>query len=626
MVAYPTSYTAGVLWALLALGRPASSLSLNISADGGFQSSPILYGFMFEDINHSGDGGIYSQMLRNNGFQDPNAGLEPWVGTQNSTIAIDQENPLTSAIPRTLRLDVPSGATGPIGFTNAGYWGIPVDGKPCKVVFWIKGEYFGDVTARLVGSGSGEEYGVATVDVESFADEYTEVTVDMDTSRAPNGDVLFEMTVDGASAAGTSLLFGLPQLYPTTYKNRENGLKPSLANALEGLQGSFLRFPGGNNLEGGDIETRWKWNETIGPVEERPGRQGTWDYYNTDGLGLDEYLYWCEDLDLVPVLDIWAGFSLDGTALTGPALDPHIDDALKELEYVLGDQDSPYGAIRAANGRTEPWPVTMVEIGNEDYLWGGCESYVERFGRFYDAIHSAYPNLTIITSTSELSCLPDPLPEGVWLDYHNYNTPEVLVSQFTQFDTWDRSHPIFIGEYARWQVEWSDMQSSVAEAVYMIGFERNSDVVKMAAFAPLMQLIDHTQWTPDLIPFTQDPDGVLETTSYYVQQLFSNHHGDTIVPVTSDSEVDPVYWVASSTTAGEYYLKLANYGQDIQDVSVSTPGLTTGTVTIIASDDPAAANTDTETPVVPSTEDMTASGGVFTFTLPAWSVAVLAAE
>lgn len=165
------------------------------------------------------------------------------------------------------------------------------------------------------------------------------------------------------------------------------------------------------------------------------------------------------------------------------------------FQFVLGDSSTNYGSLRASNGRRDPFNVTMVEIGNEDNLGGGCESYAERFTAFYDAIHKVYPDLILIASTDNSSCLPSTLPEGVWLDYHDYNTPDGLVEQFAKFDNMDRAVPYFIGEYSRWEIEWPQMQGSVAEAVFMIGLERNSDVVKMAAYAPLLQLVNGTQWT-----------------------------------------------------------------------------------------------------------------------------------
>ena len=158
----------------------------------------------------------------------------------------------------------------------------------------------------------------------------------------------------------------------------------------------------------------------------------------------------------------------------------------------MGDTGTTYGSLRASYGRSEPFNLTIVEIGNEDNLGGGCETYAERFTAFYNAIHKAYPDLTIISSTADQSCLPSKMPEGTWMDYHDYNSPDGLVSQFNNLD---RAYPYFIGEYAQDGVDWPVMQGSVAEAVFMIGLERNSDLVKMAAYAPLLQLVNSTQWT-----------------------------------------------------------------------------------------------------------------------------------
>lgn len=145
-----------------------------------------------------------------------------------------------------------------------------------------------------------------------------------------------------------------------------------------------------------------------------------------------------------------------------------------------------------------------------------------------------------------------------------------MVEQFNKFDNVDRAFPWVVTEYActKWNngtnVPYPIMQSSVAEAVFMIGIERNSDIVKMAAYAPLLQLENYTQWTvsfsrfslfvvlavegmlkvsdtyqPNLIPFNQNPNSTIKTTSYYVQQLFSTNRGATILPVASDEGFNP---------------------------------------------------------------------------------------
>ncbi|KAJ5909428.1 Arabinosidase A [Penicillium tannophilum] len=605
----------GALALCSGLFQTVQGISLEVSTSGGNASSPLMYGFMFEDINHSGDGGLYGQMLQNNGLQGNDANLTAWGTVGDVTIAIDYENPLSSAIPQSLRLDVPSDATGTVGVTNAGYWGIPVDGSEHQTSFWVKGDLSGDITASLVGNGTGTVYGSTPIPVTSTADSFTYIDASLSTTKAPDGNVYYELSLDASAVAGSSLYFGLVQLFPTTYKSRYNGLQPRIANVLEAVEASFLRFPGGNNMEGESLENRWKWNETIGDVQDRPGRMGTWTYYNTDGLGLAEYFYWCEDMGLTPLLAVWDGL------LWSPA-----PDVLNELEYILGDSSTTYGAIRAANGQTETWDLTMVEIGNEDMLGGGCDTYAERFTAFYDAIHAVYPDLTLIASTNEQSCLPSSMPDGSMVDYHDYNSPDGLVSQFNYFDNVSRNVTYLVGEYAQTGSDYPIMQGSVAEAVFMIGMERNSDLIKMASYAPLLQLTNSTQWTPNLIPFTQSPNVVIETTSYYVQQMFASNLGDTVKEVTSDSAFGPVYWVASSANDSSYFVKLANYGSDTQDLSVTIDGTTTAKLTVVGDDDANAANTVEETPVAPVESTLTASDGTFTFTMPAWSVAVLAAS
>ncbi|KAJ5111611.1 hypothetical protein N7532_002146 [Penicillium argentinense] len=618
----------GILLLCFAFFQAAQGISLQVQSDGGNASSPILYGFMFEDINHSGDGGIYGQLLQNNGLQGKNPDLTSWGSIGDATIAVDSNNPLTSAIPHSLRLDVSEGATGTVGVTNNGHWGIPVDGSSFQIYFWIKGDLNSNITARLVGNGTGTEYASTSIQISSNSNNFTYIDATFPTTIAPDGNVYFELDLDASEVAGSSLYFSLVQLFPETFKSRQNGLQPRLANALDAMNGSFLRFPGGNNLEGEDEGSRWKWNETVGPVEDRPGRQGTWGYYNTDGLGLAEYFYWCEDMGLDAVLGVWDGYALESggnTPITGDALSPYIDEVLNELEYILGDSSTQYGAMRVAHGQKDPWPLKMVEIGNEDNLGGGCDTYGERFTAFYNEIHKTYPDLTIIASTAEPSCLPPNLPNGTWMDWHNYNTPDGLVGQFNMFDNKDRDVPYFIGEYAQNGVDWPVMKGSVGEAVFMIGLERNSDVVKMAAYAPLLQLTNSTQWKPNLIAFSQAPSHVVKTTSYYVQQMFSANRGATIKEVKSDSPFGPVYWVAS-TGNDAYYVKLANYGSTGQEVSISIPEKGNGKLTMIANDDPNAANTDSENPVSPVESDVTATQGNFTIKLPAWSVAVLVAN
>ncbi|KAL1847037.1 hypothetical protein Plec18170_008813 [Paecilomyces lecythidis] len=336
-------------------------------------------------------------------------------------------------------------------------------------------------------------------------------------------------------------------------------------------------------------------------------------------------------MSLVPLLGVWDGLSLNGPIITGDALDPYVDDVLNEIEYIIGDTSTTYGALRASQGFPDPWPLTYVEIGNEDHLHKGGPTYAERFTAFHDAINSTYPQLTIVTSTPLY--LPDPKPAGIWLDWHLYASMGYMVEQFDKFDNVDRAFPWVVTEYActKWnngtKVPYPIMQSSVAEAVFMIGMERNSDVVKMTAYAPLLQLENYTQWSPNLIPFNQGPNSIVKTTSYYVQQLFSSNRGATILPVTSDKGFNPVYYVASlSSDNSTYYVKLANYNGTAQDVNITIEGASTGKFTLLSNGSPLATNDLTETQISPQTSSVEAINGKFQIHLPAWAVALLAAS
>ena len=160
-------------------------------------------------------------------------------------------------------------------------------------------------------------------------------------------------------------------------------------------------------------------------------------------------------MSLTPVLAIWSGLSLGGGVVSGSALTPYVDDALNELEFLLGSTSTTYGALRASYGRSAPYTITHLEIGNEDNLSSGCSTYASRFTAFYNAIHAAYPSITIIASTSDSSCLPSPLPSGVWTDIHHYESPASFISLFNEFDNVERANGlgIFVGEYANTETD-----------------------------------------------------------------------------------------------------------------------------------------------------------------------------
>lgn len=248
------------------------------------------------------------------------------------------------------------------------------------------------------------------------------------------------------ATSGDVLNFNLISLFPPTYKDTPNGNRKDLMEALAGLNAKYFRIPGGNNLEGESAGLQWNWTKTIGNLTERFSRPGDWGYTNTNGLGLVEYMLWCQDLDLEPVLAVFAGYWLDETAASESELQQYVDSALNELEFLMGDSSTTWGAQRIALGYPDPFPIKYVEVGNEDGLSTvGSESYTGyRFSAFYDAITAAYPDILVFTSYTGY------VYENSGQDYHQYTRPDRFVQQFSYFDNFANAtgHPIMIGEFA----------------------------------------------------------------------------------------------------------------------------------------------------------------------------------
>ncbi|KAK5684519.1 hypothetical protein LTS10_004389 [Elasticomyces elasticus] len=636
-----------------------SSLGGNVTGKFGH---PYGYGFLHEDINNSGDGGIYAELIQNRAFQysaNYSVSTDHYYPINDVELSIEfLDEPLSAALPASMRVTVGDDSTGDVGFENEGYWGIDVKQQLYTASFWVKGSYDGVFTASLQSNLTDEVFGSVEIESQAVADEWTEhafeLTPDTD---APNSNNTFAITFDAAGADG-ALDFNLISLFPPTYKGRKNGLRIDIAEALAGMNPHFLRFPGGNMLEGLRNDSFWDWKDSLGPLRERPGFQGVWGYQQTHGLGLMEYLEWAEDMGLEIILAVWAGLSLNGDVTAQDDIQPFIDDALNEIEFVVGSADSTWGAYRASLGHPEPFELNYVEIGNEDWLAGfpgGWDSYREyRFPLFHDAIKAAYPDIQIIASSASSDPSPETaaelgldFPEDTIGDYHPYREPDALVEEFNRFDN-DIGH--IIGEVAavhpnggsKWNgslVPYPWWIGAVGEAVSLIGYERNSDRIPGTFYAPVLKNENRYQWSITLIQFAADPLMTTRAVTWYCWSLFAHHPISETVPTTSTSDYGPLYWGAGKDDArgGAMVWKGAVFNTTNSSsvpVSVHFEGVTSGTranLTVLTnpSGDPWAFND----PFVPladrnivqttSIELVAGGNGSFTFELPELSVAVL---
>lgn len=477
-------------------------------------------------------------------------------------LSIESTSPLSSALPYSIHVSNNGKKNGQIGLANPGFYGIDVKPQTYTGSFYVRGTYNGQFTASLKSMSSGKTLATTLVKGVSKPGRWTQLKYQLAPKAAPP-DVKNQLviTYDAAKATQGSLNFNLLSLFPPTYNNRPNGMRPDIMNALKSSNASFLRFPGGNNLEGdvGAGATRWTWNNTIGPLPQRPGRLGDWTYLNTDGLGLNEYFEWCQDLTMEPILAVWDGHYLDDKVTSRANLQPYIDDALNELEYVTGSVSTKYGALRSEHGYPDPWPLKYVEIGNEDQLSSGLSSYgAYRFRRFHDAIRKNYPQLTVISSTADIDT-----PADTVKDYHIYSIPSDLVDKFSYFD--NTSNKTLIGEYSAW--EFTNMtrapfpywRGTVAEAIFMLGAERNADRILGTTYAPILQNLNDVQWIPDLVSFTADPAETIYSTSLQMLSLLSGTRIKTTRGVTleGDGKLGPGYWVGGVDAAGKGVMKMA---------------------------------------------------------------------
>jgi alpha-N-arabinofuranosidase len=595
--------------------------------------SPRLYGLMTEEINFSYEGGLFGELIRNRSFKDSAKTAAFWSLVQPQTgkvtLHLDRQHPLNDAMPVSLRLNVDK--AGP-GVANQGFWGIPV--RPGQV-------YKGSFYARYEGTGSqplilkieGDTVYAQTT-VEAIGQDWKKYTFTLTTDNHTSANARFSIYPAGEG----TYWFTQVSLFAPTYK--DDGLRTDLMQLLAGMKPSFLRFPGGNYVEGWNFSNRWNWKETIGPAEQRPGHMSPWGYRSTDGMGLLEFLRWCEDLHMEPLLAVFAGYTLNKDYLTaGPFLQPFVDDALDEIEYITGDVSTKWGAQRAKDGHPEPFPLHYVEIGNEDgFDLSG--SYEGRYAQFYDAIKAKYPALHIISTVGGKDFLglrfPAPAGRTEIVDEHYYRNAWEMEENAHQYDHYDRSGPkVFVGEWAtREGYPTTDFNAALGDAAWMTGMERNADHVIMASYAPLLVRVDPggMQWRSDLIGYNTLTS--FGSPSYYAQALFSNHLGDAIIKTSADNiptqtkdakTIDALFYSATlNTKDNSVYLKLVNTQGVAQKVVVNLAGAkkSAETVTLwtLKADSPTETNTiDEPRKIVP----LETTAKSLNQTLPPYSITVM---
>lgn len=551
----------------------------------GSKIQPDMYGVFFEDINFGADGGLYAELIKNRSFEFH----QPFTGwTPFGNVSVENENPCFDRNPNYIHLHE-NGLRRGTGIENNGFVGIGY-----KKNEEYRFSFFARVMAgeapkfrvELV-SESNEIIGKGELKPQGKDWEKYECVIPSSATSA-KGKVRIILETEGEVDLDHISMFP-----SRTWKNRENGLRKDLVEALFDLNPGVFRFPGGCIIEGNTLETRYQWKNSVGAVENRPLNENRWnytfkhrfypDYYQTYGLGFYEYFLLSEDLGAEPLPVVSCGLSCQYESNEVVALDdlqPYIQDALDLIEFANGSTSTTWGAIRAEMGHPEPFNLKMIGIGNEQ--WG--KQYVERLELFQKAIKKQYPNMKIVGSSG-------PSPDGKDFDYlwpemkkldvelvdeHYYRSPEWFLKNASRYDGYDRKGPkVFAGEYAcHHSSRDNNAVSAICEAAFMTGLERNADVVHLATYAPLFAHVDAWQWKPDMIWF--DNLKTVRTPNYYVQQMYANNAGTHVLPITCEGGVvageDGLYASAClDRNKGEIIVKVVNTQQQ-QTIKINLSG------------------------------------------------------
>ena len=623
--------------------------TIEVHAESAKPISNHLIGIFFEDINYAADGGLYAELVQNRDFEysSGDGPRQGWDGTYTIATA----DPIHPNNPHYAVLDARPGVT----LQNGGFDGISLK----------KGEkYDFSLFARVAPGSKGGKVAVCLFDQDGREIARSSVNVSSKEWKkqqavlTANADVRAAVLSLQPQTVGT-LHLDMISLFPqNTFKGHKNGLRTDLAQTLADLHPRFVRFPGGCVAHGDGIDNIYDWKGSIGPLEARKPLRNLWGYHQTRGLGYFEYFQFCEDMGAEPLPVLAAGVPCQNSGTHSHYADncpsganaelmrygqqggipmeempTYIQDVLDLIEYANGDaRKTVWGRKRAEAGHPKPFNLKYIGIGNEDMITAVFE---ERFAMIYKAVREKHPEITVVGTVG-------PFYEGTdyiegWrlatelgvpmVDEHYYVDPGWMIHNQDYYDRYDRAKAkVYLGEYAaHLPGRPNNIETALAEALYLTSVERNADVVEMTSYAPLLAKEGHTQWNPDLIYFNNQE--VKPTVGYYTQQMYGQNAGTDYLPsaVKLDNGREDVrkrigVSVVKDEATGDHIVKLVN----LLPVEVSSTVKLKG----IGLQNPSAVKTlltgdpkDKQARSTTSAFDI--SGAEFPYVLPAYSFTVI---
>ena len=576
---------------LLADLDPVISATLEVDASREYPISDKLIGIFFEDISYAADGGLYAELVQNRDFEYNERDRRGWNATtawhSNADIRIGQDNPLSAQNPHYALVTSDS-------LWNEGWDGIAVEaGKKYDFSVFVKGKK--TILVQLITKDGTV---VAKGKIKAKGNDWKRYACSLKVnSPLSPGERLTRLLL--LPQGNNEVAIDMVSLFPQeTFMNRKNGLRKDLAETIAALHPKFVRFPGGCMSHGQGLDNIYHWQHTVGPLEQRVPDMNIWHYHQTRGLGFYEYFQFCEDIGAEPLPVLAAGVPCQNSANNAQGLGgqqggipmdempAYIDELCHLIEWANADPaTNEWARLRAEAGHPEPFNLKYIGIGNEDII---STVFEERYEMICKAIRERHPDIKICGTVGPFHSPSADYLEG-WdfvkkhpdlqymTDEHYYESTGWFMHHRDYYDNYDRkSAKVYLGEWAAsTKVKRPNVETALAEALYLTDVERNGDIVEMTSYAPMLCKDGHSNWNPNMIYFSNTE--VRTTPAYEIQLMFSTHSGDSYINVQCTMSNEQLrHRVGASlvrdSKTGARYLKLVNALPSALDVQVK--GLT----------------------------------------------------
>ena len=534
-----------------AQARVTASLTIDASkVENGISST--LYGqfaeFMFQDIK----GGLFAELVRDRGFDEaPDALGLPRYWERDPDDRNDdgdmnfswdtgiyspvRSDPHTLAEQHSLQINVARDDGQRRGIHQG--W-IPIqEGLEYHGYLWLKtSDYAGNVTVTLEADETGgERYASAVINnVSGDWRRYRFTLIPVKSDPLAKIAILF----NGRGHLWLDQVSLLPG-------DAVGGVRQDVEQKVAALHPAFIRWPGGNVAQ----DYHWQWG--IGPRDERPvWVNASWrNELEPSDFGNDEFIAFARRVGAEPSMTV----NVEGRGATA-------DEAAAWVEYCNGSPKSKYGALRSANGNSQPFHVKFWEIGNE--IWGDwvrghsdAATYANNLNRYVEKMKAVDPSIKIIASgDNNLEWNRTLLTiAGRNIDYlavhHYYGQREMkgdlsnLAARPLHYERFYQQMREMIRTLApghdiklainEWNTSLSlpqqhSMESAIYAARLMNVFERSGDVVQMSAVSDMVN-----GWTGGVIQASRH--AVFVTPTYLVNQLYASHLGRERISITLQS-------------------------------------------------------------------------------------------